>query len=127
MYFQMKSKTVCFLYRTKTISDADRPEMERQRTACLLFAEEHDWIPIREFWAKEDDESESINFSEPLIELRAGAETKKYDILLVADFDRLGRIPQESIYAAIFFEQHRIEVWESVNGHIGAHVKKWQL
>lgn len=127
MYFQVKNKTVCFLYRTKTLFDTDQPDMERQRNACLQFAEEHGWIPIRESWAKEDDEDESNNHNEPLIELRAGAETKKFDILLISEFDRLGCIPQESIYATIFFEQHGIEVWEASGGHIGAYVRKWKL
>ena len=123
----MSYKCVCFLYRTKTISDADQLEMERQRNMCLQFAEKHDWIPIREFWGKVDGEDEAINYNDALMELRAGAIAKKYDILLVSEFDKLGRIPQESIYAATFFEQHGVEVWESVSEHIGAYVKKWQL
>lgn len=94
--------------------------MERQRDACLQFAEKHDWIPIREFWGKVDHEDEAINYNDALMELRAGAIAKKYDILLVSEFDRLGRIPQESYFAAAFFERHGVEVWGVSSGHIGA-------
>lgn len=114
------NKSVCFLYRTKTTSTADEPEMERQRSACLQFAERQGWIPVREFWEKEDCASEVENSADSLMELRAGAEKKAFDIILVSEFDRLGRIPIECSFAASFFEHHGVEVWSVDQGHIGA-------
>lgn len=43
-------KRVCILYRTNSILLTDKPEMKRQRAACLAFAKQKGWLPIREFW-----------------------------------------------------------------------------
>lgn len=117
-------KSVCFLYRTKTISAADQAKMERQRDACLQFAEEQGWIPIREFWASEDSEGSAVNRDDPLFELRAGAEKGKFHVLLVSEFARIGRIPLESSFSAGFFERHGVEVWSVNQGHIGELLRK---
>lgn len=119
------AKTVCCLYRTECILSTDQPEMERQRSACLQYAEDHGWTVLREFWAKEDHLDESENMDDPLMELCAGAKRRKFDLLLVSKFDRLGRIPGECSFAAAFFERHGVEVWEAADGHIGACVRKW--
>lgn len=118
-------KTVCCLYRTEHMLSADRLEMERQRSACLQYAEEHSWTVLREFWAREDHMDDPENMDDPLMELCAGAKGRKFDLLLVSKFDRLGRIPGECSFAAAFFERHGVEVWETADGHIGAYVREW--
>lgn len=117
-------KYVCSLYRTKTISVADRKEMERQRDVCLQFAEKQGWIPIREFWASEDSKGGAVNRDDPLFELRVGAEKGKFHVLLVSEFARIGRIPLESSFLAGFFERHGVEVWTVNQGHIGELLRK---
>ena len=78
----MKQKYTCLLYRTKTTEQEDQAEMERQRGACLQFAQEQGWLPIREFWCSEED-GRPMN-EDPLLELRAGAEQAQFQILLVS-------------------------------------------
>ena len=57
-----------------------------------------------------------------LVALRAGAEQGRFDILLVSEFARIGRVPLECSFAAAFFERSGVEVWDTVTGHIGLYV-----
>lgn len=116
-------KRACLLYRANSILPADRPEMRRQRSACLAFAKQNGWLPIREFWEEIDDGTGPIKENDALIELRAGTEQRKFDILLVSEFARIGRVPLECSFAAAFFERIGIEVWDTVDGHIGAYIR----
>ena len=117
----MEKKFVCLLYRTKTTEQKNQAEMERQRGACLQFAQEQGWTPIREFWCSEEDGRPMDE--DPLLELRAGAEKAKFQILLVSEFDRIGRVPLECSAAAAFFERHGVEVWTVTGGHEGKFVR----
>lgn len=117
----MEQKYACLLYRTKTTEQKDQAEMERQRGACLQFAQEQGWTPIREFWCSEEDGRPMDE--DPLLELRAGAEKAKFQILLVSEFDRIGRVPLECSAAAAFFERHGVEVWTVTGGHEGKFVR----
>ena len=116
-------KRVCLLYRTSSFLPADESEMYRQRAACLAFAQQKGWLPIREFWEKVDDETGLIKENDALVELRAVTEKRKFDILLVSEFSRIGRVPLECSFAAAFFEHNGIEVWDTVDGHIGLYVR----
>ena len=117
----MEKKFACLLYRTKTTEQENQAEMERQRGACLQFAQEQGWLPIREFWCSEED-GHPIN-EDPLLELRACAEQAQFQILLVSEFDRIGRVPVECSAAAAFFERHGVEVWTAADGHMGKLVR----
>ena len=117
----MKQKYTCLLYRTKTTEQEDQAEMERQRGACLQFAQEQGWLPIREFWCSEED-GRPMN-EDPLLELRAGAEQAQFQILLVSEFDRIGRVPVECSAAAACFERHGVEVWTVTDGYMGKLVR----
>ena len=117
----MEKKFACLLYRTKTTEQENQAEMERQRGACLQFAQEQGWTPIREFWCSEEDGRPMDE--DPLLELRAGAEKAKFQILLVSEFDRIGRVPLECSAAAAFFERHGVEVWTAADGHMGKLVR----
>ena len=116
-------KRACLLYRTNSILPEDGPEMLRQRSACLAFAKQNGWLPIREFWEEIDDGTGPIKENDELIELRAGTEQRKFDNLLVSEFARIGRVPLECSFAAAFFESSGIEVWDTVDGHIGAYIR----
>ena len=117
----MEKKFACLLYRTKTTEQENQAEMERQRGACLQFAQEQGWTPIREFWCSEEDGRPMDE--DPPLELRAGAEKAKFQILLVSEFDRIGRVPLECSAAAAFFERHGVEVWTVTGGHEGKFVR----
>ena len=87
--------------------------------ACNESTErQHGWHPIREFWESTDDEMGPEKTEDALLELRACAEQKKFDILLVPRFVCIGRVPEESFYAAAFFERMGIEVWDTIEGRI---------
>ncbi len=64
-----------------------------------------------------------IKEDDALIELRAGTEQGEFDILLVSEFARIGRVPLECSFAGAFFERSGVEVWDTVNGHIGLFVR----
>ena len=117
-----RKKRVCILYRTNSILPADKTEMNRQRAACLAFAKQKGWLPIRGFWEKVDDETGPAKNDDALLELRAGAEQGKFDVLLVSEFARIGRVPLECSVAAAFFEHSGVEVWDTATGHIGLYI-----
>ena len=117
----MEQKFACLLYRTKTTEQGNQVGMERQRSVCLQFAQKQGWIPIREFWGSEED-GRPMN-EDPLLELRAGAEQAQFQILLVSEFNRIGRVPVECSAAAAFFERHGVEVWTVTGGHEGKFVR----
>ena len=112
------TKRACLLYRTDSTLPQHEPEMNRQRAICLAFAKQHGWYPVREFWEKVDDEMGPEKTEDALLELRAYAEQKKFDVLLVPQFACIGRVPVESFYAAAFFECMGIEVWDAIEGRI---------
>lgn len=76
---------------------------------------------LGEFWCSEEDGRPMDE--DPLLELRAGAEKAKFQILLVSEFDRIGRVPLECSAAAAFFERHGVEVWTVTGGHEGKFVR----
>lgn len=96
----MEKKFACLLYRTKTTEQENQAEMERQRAlACNLPRNRAGpqsessgvqkktavrWMRIR-FWN-----------CEPV-------QKAKFQILLVSEFDRIGRVPLECSAAAAFF------------------------
>lgn len=114
-------KLACLLYRTDTLLPKDESEMNRQRNVCRAFAKEKEWLPIREFWENVDNGDSSEKTDDALLELRAGAEQGKYDVLLVSEFARIGRVPLECSFAAAFFECAGVEVWDTVEGHMGTY------
>ena len=110
---------VCCLYRTKTLSGADQPEMELQSKACHDFAGSRGWDISKEFWQVEaPNDDVALYTDDALVELRVDAGLKSVDILLVCDLDRLGRTPYESPFAAAYFDGKGIEVWTVKDGHI---------
>lgn len=112
------AKRVCLLYRTDSTLPQDEPEMNRQRAICLAFAKQHGWYLVREFWEKVDDEMGPEKTDDALLEIRADAEQKKFDVLLVPHFSCIGRVSVERFYAAAFFECMGIEVWDAIEGRI---------
>ena len=116
----MEQKYACLLYRTKTTEQKDQAEMERQRGVCLQFAQEQGWLPIREFWCSEED-GHPIN-EDPLLELRAGAEQAQFQILLVSEFDRIGRVQWNAALLRPFLSdmvlrsgRQRMDTWENLS------------
>ena len=83
-----------WLYRVSTLGQVDpKDNIPMQRRECRAFIEQH------EDWAYYDERMEkgvsgykvSAQKRDVILEIRAMAEQKEFDVLLVFMFDRLGR------------------------------------
>jgi len=122
----MTKKKVYALYRVSTKKQvdcmkqldgvADKHDIPMQKKACHAFIDSHsDW----EFY----DEIAELGVSgfkvsaknrDAIQTIQHAALEKKFDVLLVFMFDRLGRIDDETPFVLEWFVKHGIEVW-SVN------------
>lgn len=111
----MKKRVACF-YRVSTKSQVIDDDIPAQRKACLDFINKHkDWEFTCEYIEKGVSGFKvSANDREKLEELKNDAISKKFDIVLVFLFDRLGRIEEETPFVLKWFVEQGIEMW-SVN------------
>lgn len=58
----------------------------------------------------------SANDRDAIQDLKAAAEKKEFDTLLVFMFDRLGRIPNETPFLLEWFVKNGIQVWSTKKG-----------
>ena len=125
----MKKRVFC-LYRVSTLGQVDKnakDDIPMQKRACEEFCEKMGWEIV-------DARSEkgvsgykvSANDRDAIIEIREAAAQKKFDILLVYMFDRLGRKEDETPFIVQWFINNGIEVWSAVEGQqkIEQHVDK---
>jgi DNA invertase Pin-like site-specific DNA recombinase len=116
----MEKKLVYTLYRVSTKGQVDvhGNDIPMQRTACHDFAKNHpDWEIIKEVselgvsgYSKGADDRDGLQ------EIIRDATTKKYDILLVFKFDRLGRKYNETPFILENLVSLGIEVWSTTEG-----------
>ena len=111
-------KIVYCLYRVSTLSQVEQDDIPMQRTACHEFVStKPGWYIKREFMEKGISGFKvSAEDRDQLQELRACAERKEFDILLVFMFDRLGRRDDETPFIIRWFVQNGIEVWSVKEG-----------
>ena len=129
-----EKKRVFCLYRVSTPGQLDRQTKENiaddipmQKRACEEFCERMGWEIV-------DSRSEkgisgykvSANDRDAILDIREAALQKKFDILLVYMFDRLGRKEDETPFILQWFVEQGIEVWSTVEGQqkIEQHVDK---
>lgn len=112
-------KRVLCLYRVSTKGQVDeKDDIPRQRREC------HDFIDKMEDWEFYDERLEkgisgfkvATSKRDEIQEIRALAEKKKFDVLLVFMFDRLGRREDETPFLVQWFIEHGIEVWSTRDG-----------
>lgn len=112
-------KRVLCLYRVSTKGQVDeKDDIPRQRREC------HDFIDKMEDWEFYDERLEkgvsgfkvATSKRDEIQEIRALAEKKKFDVLLVFMFDRLGRREDETPFLVQWFIEHGIEVWSTREG-----------
>ena len=112
-------KRVLCLYRVSTKGQVDeKDDIPRQRREC------HDFIDKMEVWEFYDERLEkgvsgfkvATSKRDEIQEIRALAEKKKFDVLLVFMFDRLGRREDETPFLVQWFIEHGIEVWSTREG-----------
>lgn len=115
-------KRVCCLYRVSTekqvdYSNGNEADIPMQRKACRRFAEKMGWNIL--FEEQEDGVSghkvraenrDKIQYIKDL------ARNKKFDILLVFMFDRIGRIADETPFVVEWFVKNGISVWSTQEG-----------
>lgn len=110
-------KVVC-LYRVSTKSQLIEDDIPVQRNACLEF------ISRQKNWELVDEYLElgvsgykvGASDREVLEKLKKDALEKKYDIIVVFMFDRLGRIEEETPYVLKWFVDKGIEMWSVKEG-----------
>ena len=127
-------KRVFCLYRVSTPGQLDRQTRENaqddipmQKRACEEFCDRMGWEIV-------DSRSEkgvsgykvSANDRDAIIDIREAATNKKFDVLLVYMFDRLGRKEDETPFIVQWFINNGIEVWSTQEGQqkIEQHVDK---
>ena len=117
----MKNR-VCTLYRVSTDkqvdhNDKNQADIPMQRKACHAFCEKMDWVIVHE----EQEEGVSghkvrAENRDKLQIIKELAKQKKFDILLVFMFDRIGRIADETPFVVEWFVKNGIEVWSTQEG-----------
>lgn len=112
-------KRVCCLYRASTLKQVEKDDapMPVQQKSCREFAEKMGWVIV--------DEQEEAGVSifkksakqrDKLQIIQQNALLKKFDVLLVYMFDRLGRRDDETPFILEWFVEQGVEVWSVKEG-----------
>ena len=105
------------LYRVSTKGQVEQDDIPMQKQACRTFAEKMGWTICKEFLEKGISGFKvSANDRDAIQDLKAAAEKKEFDILLVFMFDRLGRIENETPFVLEWFVKSGIQVWSAKEG-----------
>lgn len=107
------------LYRVSTKGQVDpQDDIPMQRRECLDFIRKQpDWKFSGELMEKGiSGYKVSVNKRDAIQEMRARAERREFDVLLVFMFDRLGRREDETPFMVQWFIEHGIEVWSTREG-----------
>ena len=126
----MEKKRVFCLYRVSTLGQVDKnakDDIPMQKRACEEFCDRMGWEIV-------DSRAEkgvsgykvSANNRDAILDIREAAMQKKFDVLLVYMFDRLGRKEDETPFIVQWFVGQGIEVWSAMEGQqkIEHHVDK---
>lgn len=111
-------KTVYCLYRVSTKGQVDKDDIPMQKQACREFAErQNGWVIKKEFLEKGISGFKvSAENRDAIQELKAAAERKEFDVLLIFMFDRLGRKQDETPFIVEWFNKMGVEVWSTKEG-----------
>ena len=110
-------KRVYCLYRVSTLGQVEKDDIPMQRQSCHEFACEKGWQIIGEFAEKGiSGYRRSADQREALQKLKQAAVQKKFDVLLVFMFDRLGRRDDETPFVVEWFVKNGVEVWSVMEG-----------
>ena len=113
----MVTKRVFALYRVSTLKQVEKDDIPMQQQACRAFCQRMGWTMIREYKEKGvSGYKKSAQERDAIKDLRAAAERKEFDILLVFMFDRIGRREDETPFVVKWFVEHGIEVWSAQEG-----------
>lgn len=112
------TKRIGCLYRVSTLMQVDENDIPMQKNACRSFIDRMPgWVLAEEYYEK--GVSGYKNKSEDrdvLLEVQEDAIKKKFDVLLLFMFDRLGRRENETPFIVEWFVNNGIEVWSVKEG-----------
>ena len=114
----MEQKKVYCLYRVSTLGQVEKDDIPMQKQACHEFADRQTgWRIVNEFFEKGVSGFKiSAKNRDAIQEIQRDALEKKFNVLLVFMFDRLGRRDDETPFVVEWFVQHGIEVWSAMEG-----------
>ena len=120
-------KRVFCLYRVSTKGQVEKDDIPMQKRACEEFCDKMDWQIVDSRSEKGISGYKTSAYDRDAInDIRKAALEKKFDVLLVYMFDRLGRKEDETPFIVQWFIDNGIEVWSTIEGQqqIKQHVDK---
>jgi len=120
-------KRVYCLYRVSTLGQVEKDDIPMQKQRCREFSETQGWNIVKEFSEKGVSGFKvSAKDRDAIQQIQQDAIAKKFDILLVFMFDRLGRRDDETPFVVEWFVKNGIEVWSAMEGQqrFDSHVDK---
>lgn len=115
------------LYRVSTSQQLHEDDIPMQRQACREFANTHGWTIIKEFYEKGISGFKTPTSDRRVLQqIKKDAELRKFDILLVFMFDRLGRRDSETPFFVEDLSMSGIQIWSVKEGQqrFESHVDK---
>ena len=115
------------LYRVSTLGQVEKDDIPMQKQRCREFADAQGWDIIEEFSEKGVSGFKvSAKDRDAIQHIQQDAIARKFDILLVFMFDRLGRRDDETPFVVEWFVKSGIEVWSAMEGQqrFDSHVDK---
>jgi len=123
----VSQKRVYCLYRVSTLGQVEKDDIPMQKQRCREFADAQGWKIIKEFSEKGVSGFKvSAKDRDAIQHIQQDAVAKKFDILLVFMFDRLGRRDDETPFVVEWFVKNGVEVWSAMEGQqrFDSHVDK---
>ena len=112
-----KKRVIC-LYRVSTKGQVDeKDDIPMQRNACRAFTDTKGWEIVDERYEKGISGFKvSAKKRDEIINIQSAATDKKFDVLLVFMFGRIGRREDETPFVVEWFVKQGIEVWSVTEG-----------
>ena len=105
------------LYRVSTSQQLHEDDIPMQRQACREFADTQGWTIIKEFYEKGISGFKTPTADRRVLQqIKKDAELRKFDILLVFMFDRLGRRDSETPFFVEDLATCGIQIWSVKEG-----------
>jgi len=105
------------LYRISNANKNEENDIPMQKTACRAFAEKQGWEIVREFTENGVSGYKlTLKERDALLTIREDAYLKKFDILLVFMFDRIGRRDDETPFVVEYLVKSGVSVWSVCEG-----------
>lgn len=114
----MDIKRVGCLYRVSTLKQVEEDDIPMQRISCANFIKSHNNWKLTKEYIELGVSGYKLSESkrDVLQEMKKDVISKKFDILLVFMFDRIGRKEEETPFVVEWLIKHGIEVWSVKEG-----------